>query len=300
MPPNSRTPNSRRERQSRPAPGGIFALTAALLGIAPPVALAFAQEPAGLKPEQVQPLVERAAQAEVRAVQQHDHPMRYRLSKESPRLTTVKDIIETRDGDVALLLSVNGNPLSAEDEQREQTRLDGLIGDPGQQRHRKEAEDADTQRALKVLRALPQAFLYQYAGMVNGPAGPAYRLTLTPNPAYSSSDIETHPLTAMTGELWIDVAQERMVKLQGTVHRDVDFGWGILGRLDHGGWVELDQTLVGENQWRLVHLKLQMHGRVLFKTKVFDTVEDQTGYTAVPAGLAYSDAVRLLRGGDTP
>jgi len=32
----------------------------------------------------------------------------------------------------------------------------------------------------------------------------------------------------MTGELWIDAAQERVVRLEGHLQRDVDFGWGIL------------------------------------------------------------------------
>jgi hypothetical protein len=295
-------PMSGREQGSRIAPAAVAGRV--LIALVLPTASLFGQTsppvPAALKPEQVQALIERAAQSEMRAVQDQDHPMRYRLSKESPRLTTVKEIVETREGDVARLVSINGKPLSVQDERREQARLSELLGNPGEQRHRKESEDADTQRALKVLRALPRAFLYQYAGIVNGPAGPAYRLTLAPNPAYSSSDIETHPLSAMTGELWIDVARERMVKLQGAVDRDVDFGWGILGKLDQGGWIELDQTLVGEHQWRLIHLKLQMRGRVLFKTKIFDTTEDQTGYTPVPAGLSPADAIHMLLGAGTP
>jgi hypothetical protein len=39
-----------------------------------------------------------------------------------------------------------------------------------------------------------------------------------------------------------------------------------------------------------------MSGRVLFKTRSFDTVEDESDYAPVPAGLGYAQAIQLLRG----
>jgi len=38
-----------------------------------------------------------------------------------------------------------------------------------------------------------------------------------------------------------------------------------------------------------------MTGRVLFKSKVFDTVEDETQFAPVPANLDYRAAIKLLR-----
>ena len=49
----------------------------------------------------------------------------------------------------------------------------------------------------------------------------------------------------MAGEIWIDPVQERVVRLAGSLQQDKDFGWGILGELDKGGWVEIDQADVG-------------------------------------------------------
>ena len=66
----------------------------------------------GLTPEQAQALVERALATELRIAQDPDHPMSYQLRKTSPRLTTTKAIVETRDGDVARLLSIDDRPLS--------------------------------------------------------------------------------------------------------------------------------------------------------------------------------------------
>ena len=94
--------------------------------------------------------------------------MRYVLRKSTPRLTSTREISQTKDGDVARLLSLNGGPLSADAEQNEMERLDQLASGPGRQRHRAQAEDADRARAVKVLEMLPTAFLYQYAGESGG------------------------------------------------------------------------------------------------------------------------------------
>lgn len=249
--------------------------------------------------DESQSLVKEALAAELRAAQDTSHPMRYVLRKSSPRLTTCKEIFETREGDVALLVSIGDKPLSAAAEQQELARLDGLLGDSGRQRHRKQQEDEDTGRALKILSALPSAFLYEYAGSVDGPSGKLEKFTFRPNPDFAPPNLETQILTEMTGAIWIDGAQRRVTRLEGHLEKDVDFGWGILGRLNKGGWIAIDQADVGGGQWRTVRFQMVMSGRVLFKNRTFDTVEEQTHYTPVPAGLGYREAIEMLRKDDT-
>jgi hypothetical protein len=99
----------------------------------------------------------------------------------------------------------------------------------------------------------------------------------------------------MTGAIWIDPVKLRVVRLEGHLQRDVDFGWGILGRLNQGGWIVIEQAEVGGGQWRTVHFQMKMSGRVVFKTRVFDTTENESGYEPVPAGLGYQKAIEMLR-----
>ena len=270
-------------------------------------------------PADAQALLNRALANELRAAQDPGHPMRYRLSKTSPRLASTKLIIETKDGLVARLISINGQPLSEDDEKKEQSRLAGLLSDPGRQHHRKASEDEDAARALKVLRVLPQAFLYQLASGTattgqtaqagaaaasdqagtpaasNSPASSLVKYTFKPNPAFDPPDLETELLTQMKGEIWIDPNDERVTHLEGHLQQDVDFGWGILGRLNKGGWIAIEQADVGAHQWRVVRFKMQMSGRVLIRTKVFDTLEDETDFAPVPVGLGYQKAIEMLR-----
>ncbi|HVN92841.1 MAG TPA: hypothetical protein VMT38_04065 [Terracidiphilus sp.] len=221
--------------------------------------------------------------------------MRYQLQKTSPHWSTTKKIYETKDGDVARLVAQNGKPLDPADEQKEQARLTELAGDPAKQRRRKQAEDADEQRVLKVLRALPNAFVYQDAGPADPPSGRVERFTFTPNPGYSAPDLETQVLTQMAGEILVDPVHLRVIRLEGHLQQDVDFGWGILGRLNKGGSIAIEQADVGNGQWRTVHFKMVMSGRVVWKSRVFDTTEDESEYQPVPAGLSYQKAIELLR-----
>jgi|WetSurMetagenome_2_1015567.scaffolds.fasta_scaffold33922_3 hypothetical protein len=253
-----------------------------------------------LAPAQAQALVQRALATESRNAQDLNHlshPMRYRLRRSSPRLTSTKEIIETRDGFVARLLAINDRPLSQDDEQREKARLDGLLSDPRRQQHRKHSEEQDTGIILKVLHMLPQAFLYEYAGPGQGSSGKVEKFRFHPNPKFSPPDLETQALTAMTGEVWVDAAQERVTRLEGHLQQDTNYGWGILGRLDKGGWLVLDQADVNGRQWRIVRFQMKMNLRVLFKNKYFDTVQEMTQYAPVPAGLDYRQAIQILRSG---
>jgi hypothetical protein len=251
-------------------------------------------QPVALTPTQAQALVARALATEARTAQDLNHPMRYRLRKSSPRMTSTKEIAETRDGDVARLVAINDQPLNPDDELREQARLDALLSDPSRQRHRKQSEDIDTARAMKVLRVLPNAFLYQFTGMGSAATGTVAKFTFKPNPQFAPPDLETGVLTAMAGEIWVDPVQERVVHLAGSLQQDKDIALGIV-QMDKGGWVEIDQADVGGQQWRIVRLRLKMDMRILFKGKSSDSVQEFTQFQPLPADLSYRQAIQMLR-----
>jgi hypothetical protein len=253
--------------------------------------------PVGPTEAQAEALVQRTLATESHAAEElghASHPMRYRLRKTSPRLTTVKMIVETREGDVARLVSINDQPLGAADEQKEEARLTALKSNPSLQAHRKQSEDSDTARAMKVLEVLPTAFLYHFEGTGTAGQETIDRFSFKPNPQFDPPDLETGVLTAMAGELWVDPVAERVVRLAGSLQENKDFGLGILGQLDKGGLVEIQQADVGDHQWRIVHLKLVMNGRVLFKAKNSNSVQEYSGFVSLPADLTYGKAIELL------
>ena len=279
-------------------------LTAIVIGATVPMASAGA----ALQPAQEEPaiaadpvaLVRRAAANELRAVDdriaQGPAPVRYLFYKQDEKGSTVKDVVQTRDGSVARLVAINGKPLSAEQENLEATRLKRLLDQPDLQQRRKKREKEDAERAKKIMHVMPDAFLYTYAGMVAGPNGPAVRLSFKPKPGFDPPDQETRVAVGIQGELWIDQTQERMVRLDAHLFEDVDFGWGILGRLYKGGSIRIENADVGNRNWQLQRMKLDLSGKALMvKTLTFRITENGTGYELVPRELSYKDGIRLLQ-----
>ena len=249
----------------------------------------------GLAPADAQALVQRALANEMDAAQNAGHLMRYTLRKITPRFTTTKKIVETSDGDVARLMEVNGEPLSREAEQREMARLDALTVNQADQDHRRQTEDSDRVRALKILRALPIAFVYTYTGPGTSAVGPVETYSFAPKPGYSPSGMETQILTGMTGNIAVDPVAGRVTRLEGHLRKDVNFGWGIVGRLNKGGWIVIDQAPVVDRQWRAVRLQLLMTGRILFITKNYDMLEEQSNYRPVAKDLDYREAIGMVK-----
>ncbi len=239
-------------------------------------------------------LVQSALAAELQAAQDRTHPMCYDLRRSSPRLTSTKRICETKDGAIALLLAQNDKPLTPEESAREHNRLIALQNDPGRQAHRKQSDDADMERVLKILRALPKSFVYTPAGTIMGPDGPIDHFHFSPNPDFVSQSLETLPMTQMVGDIWIDRKQGRVAKLEGYLRQDVDFGWGILGQLNKGGWIRIEQADVGGGQWRITHFQIEMTGRVLIKNRVFSSDQRLTHFKQILAQTNYQDAIRML------
>jgi len=240
-------------------------------------------------------LVRRATQNELHSTAP-PYPVRYTLRKQDEKGITTKEIVETKDGDVARLIAKDDRPLTSEEEKAELGRLDNLLAHPEIQEHRHKREQEDSGRADEMTRLLPDAFLYTYMGLVPGPNGPAHRLSFKPNPDFHPPDREAEVYHGMEGELWLDQGQERIVKLDAHLIEDVNFGWGILGKLYKGGNLSIEQKDVGHHHWEATLLKLNLTGMALMvKPLSFQTTETSTDFQPVPVNLGYQDAVHMLK-----
>jgi len=277
-------------RGLRPSGLAIAVLIAVLAALQPLGSTARAQD---VEHDPV-PLVRRASQNELHS-SNGGHPYRYQLHKIDDGKITTKEIVETKDGDVARLIAIDDKPLDADAQQAELDRLNNLAAHPEVQEHRRKREQEDSDRANKMIRLLPDAFAYKYEGMVDGPNGQCYRLSFQPNPNFTPPDREAQVYAGMAGELWIDKGQERMVKLDAHLIADVEFGWGILGRLYKGGSILVEQADVGDHHWETTHMKLNLTGKALMiKTLSFQTTEDASHFEPVPAQMGYQEAIKML------
>ena len=283
--------------------GAMLALSCAAQTVPPP-----AQDAAALV---------RRAVAKRLAEDATHHPLEFRFYKKDDRRSFVQQIVETQQGDVAMLVSVNGAPLTPLARQNELNRLNTLASNPAMQQHRQGREQADQARIDKLLRMLPDAFLYHYdqttpcnvsslppipllGPAVLAPEPPpapdaqCYHLTFKPNPNWDPPDLESKVLRGMAGDVLIEVSDERLHLLNAHLVTDVDFGWGIVGRLNKGGTIFLEQDRIGPNDWELTHMRLNLTGRALMvKALIFRMNEEESRFTEVPS-MPYTQAIRML------
>lgn len=266
------------------------------------------------------PLVRRAV-ANHFAQQAAHQPERFDLHRRDERHNVVRQIIETPQGDVAMLVAVNGAPLSPQGRELEINRLNALAANPALQEHRRRREAEDQARIDNVMHQLPDAFLYRYDTVVScstnlqpvvvvpgRPPAPAaapqvsqcYHLTFTPNPKFDPPNMEAKVLKGMAGEVWIEKSAERLVRLNAHLITDVDFGWGIVGHLDKGGTIFLEQALIAPNDWELTRLRMNFSGKALLvKSISIRITEEMANYTPVPPGTDYRKAIQMLEAGPT-
>ena len=227
--------------------------------------------------------------------EQNDHQRhgswRYWVERRSPSGTSLTEQVETADGPVARLALSDGRALSPEAQQQEQERLQQLLSSPSEQARHLRQYDEDEERIGRILALLPDAFVYEYDGEENG----CHRLRFRPNPSYSAHTIEARIFHAMSGTLWVDARYKRLARLEGRVDENVDFGFGILGRLYQGGWFRLERQQVSPSDWKTKSLEVHMNIRALLvKTFARETSETRGGFAPVPAGMSLAQGLDLL------
>jgi hypothetical protein len=259
-------------------------------------------QPQTAPPIDASALVRRAIQNREDAAKAH-RPLRYLLRKTDDHRDTTKDIVATEQGDVARLIAINNQPLTPEANQAELDRLNTLTHHPEIQEHRHQREQKDAARVDRMMRLLPDAFQYRDQGTTPCPSskGTCHHLTFSPNPSFEPPDVEANIFRGLAGELWIDQAQERLTRLDAHVIANVDFGWGILGKLDKGGTIQLEQSDIGSGDWELTVLKLNLKGTALMvKSLDIQLTEQASNFSQVPSRVDYRKAIELLENSVAP
>ena len=103
-------------------------------------------------------LVRETVAREVAAANATDVKHMFRSLRQTPKGSQTHLYVETNDAMAGMLIAVNGEPLSPQQEQAEKDRLAWLMNNP-EQMHKKRASDKeDADRSLRIVKALPDEF----------------------------------------------------------------------------------------------------------------------------------------------
>jgi hypothetical protein len=221
---------------------------------------------------------------------------RYRIDKQTPHDSETRDMVETRQWLIGRLVLKNGQPLAPAQRQREDEHLRDLLTNPARLEKLQTRSHKDEARVRRMIKLLPEAFLFQYDGTETNVSGrELIRLKFRPNANLTARSLELRVLQGMEGTMLIDPVEERLARVEAELFRDVDFGWGIFGRIRRGGSFLLEQQGVGSDRWAITTLSMHYTSRiVLFVNTRTDSVSKESHFQRMSNDLTLQQGLELL------
>lgn len=235
-------------------------------------------------------LIERASDHELTEL---ENPKSYRYQE---RLdwnwgSETRSVIETAEGRADRIVLFNGEPLSPDQQAKQEHRLNKLLSDHDALKNELKDQKSETQRRARLLQAFPKAFFFDFAGSEKG----LLRFDFRPDPDFSPKDRETQMYRGMEGSVWIDPAQQRIVRIEGVLVKDVSFGWGIVGHLNKGGIYEIAQTQLSPGKWRITSMDIDLKGKMfLVNSFRFQRKETNSRFHPVSSDMTLQEAAQEL------
>ena len=164
------------------------------------------------------------------------------------------------------LLAVNGEPLTTDEEEAEQSKLREVtsqrrLESAGQRAQRIAKYDKDRKRDHLLMDELAKAFDFRLLGQQKLGPYDVYVLKATPRAGYKPPNMEEQALTRMQGKLWIDENKFQWVKVEAQVIHAVSIE-GFLARVEPGTRFELEKMPVADGIWLPSHFAMKSRAKV--------------------------------------
>src|ERR1700686_2499112 len=267
--------------------GGLIA--AAFLVFCVP---AYAQNTSGDAGSSAGELLRRVVNSELKAQANDPSHWMYEVKAGVSGKEQVKVAVQTREGYLDRLRFVNGQPITPEQEKQEDQRIARLVKNPAERKKQQRAQEQDAQKTERLFKMLQDAGTARYGEGSGDLVGVLFK----PNPHFHPPSHEAAGFHAMTGRIWINTRENRLVETEGHLTTGVKFGGGLLDHLDKGGEFHVKQSEVAPGLWEITLLHVNMHGKALFfKTIAVQENEVRTNFQRVPDNLTLSEAAQQLQ-----
>jgi hypothetical protein len=218
----------------------------------------------------------------------------YRDDNKVPDAHTVKLVIQTSQGDLSKAIEKNGHPLTPQEQKEDEQKIDTFVNDASVREKQKRDHAQDAEKSSALTKLLPDAFLWT----VTGRKGEETTLHFEPDPKFDPPTYEARVFAAMEGVMVVNTEQKRIKQLKGALTRDVNFGYGLLGKLEKGGTFEIERTEVAPGVWDITTTHIHIQGHALIFKSIGEQQDEVTShYHPTPPSLTLAQAAKMLKDG---
>jgi hypothetical protein len=269
-----------------------------LLGLV--VLQARAQAPQTSPKDSPKDMVRAAIQKELQDDSKHSPLLTWKERKYLGHETQVEHIVDTPAGVVSRVVLIDDKPLNPAQRAEEDERVRKML-DPSQMRRMKKDRQADDERTKAMLATIPDAFDFTYIDSNVAPNGHKLaHLKFVARSGFNPPNREAMVFSGMQGDMLLDETAIRLAKIDGTLFKEVTFGWGILGKLYKGGHFLVEQSEVTPSHWDTTRMILHFEGKALF-FKTIHIEDNETSWDFQPVQpMSVQQAVDFLRQSEQP
>lgn len=204
-----------------------------------------------------------AVQSELTAAERDHSTWTWREHNVTPEKDATYLGVESPQGTVRRLVELSGRPVDSATQQQETQNIRGFVHDPDAQARQRKAGAHDDAQARQMLLMLPSAYFWT----IKSETPELVTLAFRPNPNFKPPNIEARVMSAMTGEMGIARADNRIRTLRGALTYDIKIGYGLFGRLKQGGTFDIERREIGPHIWQITESRVHIDGKaLLFKT----------------------------------
>jgi hypothetical protein len=239
-------------------------------------------------------LVQEVVTGEV-AADAHDHSRwLFRDANKAPGKSTVKLTVQTAQGNVSKTIEIDGHPLTGQERRADDRKMQQMVSDPALREKQRKDERQDSAQATAMTEMLPNAFLWTKTAQ----RGAQVTLSFKPNPKFKPPTREARVFAAMEGTMVVDTTERRVVSLKGKLTHEVNFGFGLLGKLQKGGTFDVERSRIGTHVWQITETHIHIQGHALIFKSISEQQDEETSnFKPSPANITLAEAAKMLSDG---
>jgi len=151
------------------------------------------------------------------------------------------------------MLERNGKPLSSEEQQKQQQKLDQTLAKleretPAQSQLRLDKLVKERQKDREFLREIADLYDFRLDGEETVDGHEAWVISAVPRLDYQPKHRDAKALLKIRGKLWVDKAEYQWVRLQAETTGTISYGL-FLARLNPGAKLFFEQARVNDEVW---------------------------------------------------